>query len=105
MADDPLELKPPVGVTRGLVRHRDKAHVGSIWMNRTTEYEVADPTTGERHASPIARDVVLVVIRARSEEVYRLAIPTAELLGDRPYVPPAKGGSGDGRVYQAPLLP
>jgi hypothetical protein len=87
MADDPLEPRPPVGVTRGLIRHRDKAHVGSIWLNRTTDYEVEDPTTGLRHASPIARDVVLVVIRARGEEICRLAIPTAELLGDTPYLP------------------
>ena len=36
----------------------------------------------------LARDVVLVVIRARGEEICRLAIPTAELLGDTPYVPP-----------------
>jgi len=52
--DDPLEPKPPVGVTRGLIRHRDKAHVGAIWLNRTTEYEAEDPATGQRHASPIA---------------------------------------------------
>jgi len=56
---------PIVGVTHGLIRNRDKAHVGSIWLHRTTEYEAEDPTTGERHASPVARDVVLVVIRAR----------------------------------------
>jgi len=31
------------------------------------------------------------VIRARGEEICRLAIPVEELLGDRPYVPPAKG--------------
>ena len=104
MADDLLEPKPPVGVTRGLIRQRDKAHVGSIWLNRTIDYEVEDPTTGERHASPMARDVVRVVIRARGEEICRLAIPTAELMGDRPYVPPAKE-SGDGGAHQPPLLP
>ena len=84
MADDPLEPKPPVGVTRGLIRHRDKAHVGSIWMNRVTEYEVEDPVTGQHHASPVARDVVLVVIRARGGETCRLAIPVEELLGGPP---------------------
>ncbi len=87
MDDDPLEPRPPVGVTRGLIRHRDKAHVGSIWINRMIDYEVEDPATGQRHASPIARDVVPVVIRARGEEICRLAIPVAELLGDTPYVP------------------
>jgi len=47
--DDPLESRPPVGVTRGLIRHRDKAHVGSIWLNRDpNHYEVEDPETGER---------------------------------------------------------
>ena len=105
MADDVLEPKPPVGVTRGLIRHRDKAHVGSIWLNRVTEDEVEDPATGERHASPIPRDVVLVVIRARGEEICRLVIPTAELLGDTPYVPSVKSGSGDAGVRQPPLLP
>jgi hypothetical protein len=88
--NDLLEPRPPVGVTRDLIRHRDKKHVGSIWLNRTTEYEVEDPVTGQRHASPIARDVVLVVIRARGEEICRLAIPVAEVMGDTPYVPPAK---------------
>jgi len=84
----PLVPKPPVGVTRGLIRHRDKAHVGTIWLNRTTVYEFEDPVTGRRRTSPIARDVVLVVIRARGEEICRLRIPTAELMGDTPYVPP-----------------
>jgi hypothetical protein len=32
----------------------------------------------------------LGVIRARGEEVCRLAIPTAELLGDTPYVPSSR---------------
>jgi len=41
VADDSLEPKPLVGVTRGLIRHRDKQHVGSLWMNRTT---VVPPT-------------------------------------------------------------
>jgi len=89
---DPLEPKLPVGVTRGLIRHRDKAHVGSIWLNRTIEYEFEDRATGQRHVSPVARDVVLVVIRARGEEICRLSIPVAELLGDRPYVPPTATG-------------
>ena len=92
--DDPLAPKPPVGVTRGLVRHRDKAHVGTLWLNRDTDYEVEDPATGERHASPIARDIIWVVIRAQGEEICRLAIPTAELLGDTPYRPPAPEGEG-----------
>ena len=87
-----LEPKPLVGVTRGLIRHRDKMHIGSIWLNRTTEDEFEDPATGQRHPSPIARDVVLVVIRARGEEICRLRIPTAELLGDTPYIPPATEG-------------
>ena len=91
MTDDPLEPKPPVGVTRGLIRHRDKAHVGSIFLNRDIDDEFEDPVTGQRHTSPIPRDVVLVVIRARGEEICRLAIPVAELLGDRPYAPPAAG--------------
>jgi len=86
--DNPLEPKPPVGLTHGLIRHRDKKHVGSIWLNRTTEYEFEDPATGKRHPSPIPRDIIWVVIRARGEEICRLAIPTAELLGDRPYEPP-----------------
>jgi len=47
-----------------------------------------DPETGQRHTTPIARDIVWVVIRARGEEICRLVIPTAELMGDRPYVPP-----------------
>ena len=105
MDANPLEPKPPVGVTRGLIRQRDKAHVGSIWLNRTTDYVFEDPVTGQRHPSPIARDVVLVVIRARGEEICRLAIPVAELLGDTPYVPPAKPRSGEGGALQPPLLP
>jgi len=92
VADDSLEPKPLVGVTRGLIRHRDKMHIGSIFLNRTTEYEFEDPATGERHAAPIARDIVWVVIRARGEEICRLRIPTAELLGDTPYIPPATEG-------------
>ena len=28
MTDDPLAPKPPVGITRGLIRQRDKMHVG-----------------------------------------------------------------------------
>ena len=88
MDDDLLEPKPPVGITRGLIRHRDKAHVGTIWLNRDIDDEFEDPATGQRHTSPIARDVVLVVIRARGEEICRLRIPTAELMGETPYVPP-----------------
>lgn len=57
MDDDLLEPKPPVGVTRGLIRHRDKAHVGTIWLNRDIDYEFEDPVTGQRHASPIAQDI------------------------------------------------
>ncbi len=102
--DNPLEPKPPVGITRGLIRQRDKMHVGSIFLNRTIDYEVEDPATGERHTSPIPQDVIWVVIRARGEEICRLAIPTAELLGDTPYVPATKG-SGDGGAHQPPLLP
>jgi len=105
MTDDPLEPKPPVGVTRGLIRHRDKMHVGSIFLNRTMDYEFEDPATGARHASPIARDVVLVVIRARGEEICRLAIPVAELMGDTPYVPTAKRKAGEGSPHQPPLMP
>jgi len=86
--DDPLAPKPPVGVTRGLIRQRDKMHVGSIFLNRDIDYEFEDPETGERHVSPIARDIIWVVIRARDEEICRLRIPTAELMGDTPYDPP-----------------
>ena len=88
MADDPIEPTPSVGVRRSLIRHRDKAHVGSIWLNRTTDDEFEDPVTAQRHAAPIARDIVLVVIRARGEEICRLTISTEELTGDTPYVPP-----------------
>ena len=88
MDDDLLEPKPPVGITRGLIRQRDKAHVGTIWLKRDIDDEFEDPATGQRHTSPIPRDVVLVVIRARGEEICRLRIPTAELMGDRPYEPP-----------------
>ena len=101
MDDDPLEPKPPVGITRGLIRQRDKMHVGSIFLNRTTNYEFEDPTTGQRHTSPIARDVVLVVIRARGEEICRLWILTAELMGERPYEPATKGNEDGG----APINP
>ena len=104
MADDPLVPKPPVGITRGLIRQRDKMHVGSIFLNRDIDYEFEDPATGRRHPSPIPRDIIWVVIRARGEEICRLRIPTAELLGDRPYVPQTKG-SGDGGAHQPPLLP
>ncbi len=88
MDDDPLVSKPPVGVTRGLIRQRDKMHVGTIWLNRNLDYELEDPATGQRHATPVAQDVVRVVIRARGEEICRLRIPTAELMGETPYVPP-----------------
>jgi len=56
--DDPLEPKPPAGITRGLFRQRDKMHVGTIWLNRDTDDEFEDPTTGQRHTSPIPRDIV-----------------------------------------------
>jgi len=42
---DPLDPTPPVGVTRGLIRHRDKQHVGSIWLNRDIDDEFEDPAT------------------------------------------------------------
>ena len=92
MADDLLVPRPPVGITRGLIRQRDKLHVGSIFLNRDTDYEFEDPETGERHTSPIPRDIIWVVIRARGEEICRLRIPTTELMGDRPYVPPIGTG-------------
>jgi len=104
VADDLLEPKPPVGITRGLIRQRDKAHVGSIFLNRDIDDEVEDPATGERHVSPVPQDIIWVVIRARGEEICRLRIPVAELMGDRPYVPPVKG-SGDRGAHQPPLLP
>ena len=85
--DTPLAPTPPVGITRGLIRQRDKMHVGSIWLNRDVDDEVKDPATGQRYPSPIARDIIWVVIRARGEEICRLRIPTAELMGDKPYVP------------------
>ncbi len=46
MVDDPLERNPPVGVTRGLIRQRDKAHVGTIWLNRDLDDEFEDPGNG-----------------------------------------------------------
>ena len=52
MIDDPLEPRLPIGITRGLIRHRDKAHVGSIWLNRDWDDEIADPETGQRRADP-----------------------------------------------------
>jgi len=57
VADDLLEPKPPVGVTRGLIRQRDKAHVGTIWLNRDMDYEFENPATGQRHTSPIPQDI------------------------------------------------
>ena len=92
MDHDPLEPKPPVGVTRGLIRHRDKQHIGSIRLNRDTDDEFEDPETGTRHTLSVAQDIIWVVIRARGEEICRLAIPVEELLGDRPYVPTMTGG-------------
>jgi len=85
----PLVPKPPVGVTRGLIRHRDKRHVGTIWLNRDIDYEFEDPATGQRHTSPIPRDIVWVIIRARGEEICRLRISVAELMGAAPF----SGGS------------
>ena len=46
MDDDPLEPKPPVGVTRGLIRQRDKMHVGSIFLNRTVDVEATHRAAG-----------------------------------------------------------
>ena len=69
------------------------------------QVEVENPATGQRHPSPITKDVVWVVIRARGEEICRLRIPVAELMGDRPYAPPAKTrGSGEGSARQPLLL-
>jgi len=87
--DDPLVPKPPVGITRGLIRQRDKMHVGSIFLNRDTDYEFEDPATGQRHTSPVPQDIIWVVIRARGEEICRLRIPVAELMG----ATPSSGGS------------
>jgi len=92
VTDDLLEPKPPVGITRSLIRQRDKLHVGSIFLNRDIDDEFEDPVTGQRHTSPVPRDIVWVVIRARGEEICRLAIPVEELMGDRPYVPPPSTG-------------
>ena len=89
MDDDPLVPKPPVGITRGLIRHRDKAHVGSIFLNRDIDDEVEDPASGQRHTSPVPRDIIWVVVRARGEEICRLRIPVAELMGAAPF----SGGS------------
>ena len=66
MDDDLLEPKPPVGVTRGLNRHRDKAHVGTIWLNRDIDYEFEDPATGRRHTSPEVRRSAGSPSRSRS---------------------------------------
>ena len=44
MDHDPLAPKPPVGITRGLIRQRDKAPVGSIWMNQTIDDKFENPT-------------------------------------------------------------
>jgi len=49
-------------------------------------------------------NIIWVVIRARGEEICRLAIPVEELMGDTSYVPTPKG-SGDGGAQQPPLLP
>ena len=46
MDDDPLGPKPPVGITRGLIRQRDKAHVGSIFLNRTNDVEATHRAAG-----------------------------------------------------------
>ena len=51
MDDDLLEPRPPVGVTRGLIRQRDKMHVGTIWMNRTIDVEAT-------HRQPVPVDGV-----------------------------------------------
>ena len=49
--------------------------------------------------------MVLVVIRARGEGICRLAIPTAELMGDPAYVPQVKDRGSEGSPRQPPLLP
>jgi len=51
---DPLVPKPPVGVTRGLIRHRDKAHVGSIetvGVAAVTSGACSDPPLGDGPSS------------------------------------------------------
>ena len=50
-------------------------HVGSIFLSRDFDDEFEDPATGQRHTSPIPRDIIWVVIRARGEEICRLLIP------------------------------
>ena len=45
--DGPLEPTPSVGGTRGLIRHRDNVHVGTLWMSRdVNDYEFEDLETG-----------------------------------------------------------
>ena len=55
--DNPLVPTPPIGITRGLIRQRDKMHVGSIFLNRDVDDEFADPGTGgaSRLAHPARR--------------------------------------------------
>ena len=91
MTDDLLEPKPPVGITRGLIRQRDKTHVGSIWLNRDIDDEFENPATGQRHTSPIPRDIVLVVIRARSRRCWATG---------RTGRPPRPGAERPGRRQQ-----
>ena len=38
--------------------------------------------------SPVVQNIIWVVLWARGKEISRPRTPTAELLGDRPYVPP-----------------
>lgn len=81
MDDDLLEPKPPVGVTRGLIRHRDKMHVGTIWLNRDMDYEFEDPATGlAPHLAHPAR--------------HRLGRHPDPGRGDLPAPDPSRGGDG-----------
>ena len=59
MADDPLEPRPPVGVTRGLIRQRDKMHVGSSWLNRDVdEHEDATGEDWDQRHVPVGTTAV-----------------------------------------------
>lgn len=89
MDGDPLEPKPPVGTTRGLSRQHDGTHVGSNWLNQTTDYEFETRRLRQRHISPPPQGAVWVVIRSRDKEISRLRTPVAEPMGDTPYLPPA----------------
>jgi hypothetical protein len=43
--DDPLEPRPPVGVRRDLIRHRDGKHAGAFFLNRDTDDKFEDPVS------------------------------------------------------------